>query len=266
MPPRILIIAGSDPSGGAGIQADVKTVTALGGYAATAVTALTVQNTVGVSKVSPVSPDLIKAQILTVLEDIGADAIKIGMIGDTQAGAAIVSALGDRASTMPIVVDPVLAATSGDALAKDDVSAFILEQLTPLSAVITPNADEAAILTNSAIISTADQESAARSLVMVGAGAALVKGGHLEGSNVTDVLYNDDRITHYSNKRIITNAGHGTGCTLASAIATGLGNGMSVQQATENAIAYLRGALETAPGFGKGTGPLNHSYRVSPNS
>ncbi|MEO0398001.1 MAG: bifunctional hydroxymethylpyrimidine kinase/phosphomethylpyrimidine kinase [Pseudomonadota bacterium] len=272
-PPRVLIIAGSDPSGGAGVQADIKTVTALGGYAAAAVTALTVQDTMGVKDVSPVAPAFIRAQIDAVLGDIGADAVKTGMIGDVAAGVAIADALNDYikatpagASPVPIVLDPVLAATSGDALANEGVASLILERLAPIAALITPNADEAAALTGLPVETGEDQEAAGRALLAYGARAALVKGGHVLGDNVTDILVTHDGVQRFANPRITTNAGHGTGCTLASAIATGLAAGEPMEIAVENAIAYVRAALAAAPGYGAGVGPLNHVFDVGPRN
>ncbi len=256
---RVLIIAGSDPSGGAGIQADIKTVTALGGYAAAAITALTVQNTKGVTAVHSVAPDVIAAQIDAVMEDIGADAIKIGMIGDEDTAAVIEAAL-KKYSGVPVVVDPVLIATSGDALAKDGVAAFIRKKLAPLAAVITPNTDEAAALTGMEIDNRGTMMAAGEALVALGAHAALVKGGHIKGETVEDVLVSADGARIFSNPRIDTTSTHGTGCTLASAIATGLAQGLALQTAVKRAVDYVHKAIATAPGYGGGHGPLNHSH------
>jgi hydroxymethylpyrimidine/phosphomethylpyrimidine kinase len=257
---RVLVIAGSDPSGGAGIQADIKTVTALGGYAAAAITALTVQNTRGVSAVHAVAPAVIRDQISAVLEDIGADAIKIGMIGERDAASAVAEILRTRAGAVPIVLDPVLIATSGDALAGDGVAATILNELGPLASLITPNADEAAALTGLAIRGVDDLRRAGEALLGTGARAALVKGGHLKGAQITDVLVSSGGVETFLNLRIETTSTHGTGCTLASAIATGLAQGLSMKAAVERAIAFVREAIRTAPGFGGGAGPLNHAH------
>lgn len=257
---RVLIIAGSDPSGGAGVQADIKTVTALGGYAAAAVTALTVQNTVGVSAVHPVAPEIIAAQIAAVLDDIGADAIKIGMIGDRAAGVAIADAIAFHATAIPVVVDPVLAATSGDALAGDGVAALLLERFAPLAAVITPNADEARALTGLKIETAADLAAAGEALMRRGATAALVKGGHLAGDVVEDVLVTHAGAEIFRSPRIGTRALHGTGCTLASAVAAGLAQGMPLGAATKRAIDYVQGAIRCAQGFGAGAAPLDHAW------
>lgn len=256
---RVLIIAGSDPSGGAGVQADIKTVTALGGYAAAAITALTVQNTRGVTTVHPVAPDVVAAQIAAVMDDIGADAIKIGMIGDFETARVIEAAL-KRWRGVPVVLDPVLIATSGDALAGDGVAAFIRERLAPLAAVVTPNADEASALTGLAVADRAGLIAAGEALAALGAGAALVKGGHLQGDTVEDVLCAGDGARVYSNARIATTSTHGTGCTLASAVATGLAQGMALPAAVKRAVDYVHKAIATAPGFGGGHGPLNHAH------
>ncbi|MEZ5894899.1 MAG: bifunctional hydroxymethylpyrimidine kinase/phosphomethylpyrimidine kinase [Parvularculaceae bacterium] len=257
---RVLIIAGSDPSGGAGVQADIKTVTALGGYAASAITSLTIQNTTGVSGVHPTPPDIIRAQILAVLSDIGADAVKIGMIGEVEAGRVIADTLNEAAADIPIVFDPVLAATSGAALAESGVAALLLERLTPLAAIITPNADEAAALNGIDINDAQDLKTAAEMLVRRGATAALAKGGHLQGAWVEDVLVTQDGAEVFKNRRIDTTSTHGTGCTLASAIATGIAQKMPLRGAVERAIDYVRVAIETAPGYGAGHGPLNHAH------
>lgn len=256
---RVLIIAGSDPSGGAGIQADIKTVTALGGYAATAITALTVQNTKGVSAVHPAAPEVIAAQIEAVMSDIGADAIKIGMIGDRETAAVIETAL-KKYNDIPVVLDPVLVATSGDALAKDGVAAFIRDRLTPLAAIITPNMDEAAALTGRDITDRDSAIAAGEALVALGAKAALVKGGHMRGETVEDALVSAEGARIYSNPRFETTSTHGTGCTLASAIATGLAQGMALQTAVKRAVDYVHKAIATAPGYGGGHGPLNHAH------
>lgn len=259
---RVLIIAGSDPSGGAGVQADIKTVTALGGYAAAAITALTVQNTRGVTAVMQVPPEIILGQIKAVLDDIGADAIKIGMIGDLAAAAAIESALRPVASDIAIVLDPVLIATSGDSLAQKGVAEFILRRLLPLASLVTPNSDEAAILTGFSVRTPEDLARAGRDLVRDGAAAALVKGGHLDGDVVMDVLVDAAGKAAFSNPRIASTSTHGTGCTLASAVATGLAQGLPLRGSVERAIAYVREAILTAPGFGAGRGPLNHAHTV----
>jgi hydroxymethylpyrimidine/phosphomethylpyrimidine kinase len=259
---RVLIIAGSDPSGGAGVQADIKTVTALGGYAAAAITALTVQNTKGVSAVHSVDPAVIKAQIAAVLDDIGADAIKIGMIGDRAAGVAIADAIAFHATAIPVVVDPVLAATSGDALAGEGVAGLILERLTPLAAVITPNADEARALTGLSIATAVDLAAAGEALMRRGATAALVKGGHLKGEIVEDVLVTQSGAEIFRTPRIAGRELHGTGCTLASAVAAGLAQGMTLHDSVRRGIDFVQGAIRHAPGFGAGANPLDHAWML----
>ena len=261
---RVLIIAGSDPSGGAGIQADIKTVTALGGYAATAITALTVQNTTGVSAVHPVNPDIIGAQIGAVLDDIGADAVKIGMLGAVDVVELVADALAPVADHIPVVLDPVLVATSGDALAGEGVAAAICEKLVPIAALVTPNIDEAAALTGAAVETRNDMVAAGEALRATGADAALVKGGHLTGDIVADVLVRAEGPLWFENRRIDTTSTHGTGCTLASAVAAGLAQGQSRADAVAAAIRYVHVAIATAPGFGAGHGPLNHAHTVSP--
>lgn len=243
VPPRVLVIAGSDCSGGAGIQADIRTITMLGGYAMTAVTALTAQNTTGVFAVEPVAPALVVAQIDACLSDIGADAVKIGMLGS----AAVAHAVADRldAVDLPLVFDPVMVATSGGVLADvDTVTAF--ERLMARAALVTPNVPELMALGGDA--------------GMARRGAAwLAKGGDAEGDVVTDRLVRPGRPDRtWSAPRIETRHTHGTGCTLASAIATGLGAGLSLEPAIERARAFVRAALAAAPGFGAGHGPLGH--------
>ena len=257
---RVLIIAGSDPSGGAGIQADIKTVTALGGYAAAAITSLTVQNTRGVTGVHPVAPEIIRAQIVAVLDDVGADAIKIGMIGERAVGVAIADTLVEHAAAIPVVLDPVLVATSGDALAADEIPSLLLERLVPIAAIVTPNSEEAARLTGLSIKTADDLVAAGRALIRRGATAALVKGGHLDGDTVEDALVTLDGARIFRNPRIATSSTHGTGCTLASAVATGIAQGLPLAAAVKRAIDYVHEAIRSAPGLGSGHGPLNHAW------
>lgn len=268
---RVLIIAGSDPSGGAGLQADIKTVTALGGYSAACVTALTVQNTICVKSVHGVPPEVIHDQIVAVMEDIGADAIKIGMVGSADAAQAIATALSAYRD-IPIVLDPVLAATSGDALSEEGGAQALIEalkaQLIPMAALVTPNADEAGALCGGGAVR--DEEGLARAgtaLVGLGAGAALVKGGHLSGARVIDLLtmktLEGIKPHAFDHPRLDISEMHGTGCTLASAIATGLAQGMSMIDAADRAIRYVRAAIKAAPGLGGGAAPLNHSFGSS---
>jgi len=250
--PRILIIAGSDSSGGAGIQADIKTVTMLGGHAMTAVTAITAQNTVGVDSVHPVPAEMILAQIDSVVDDIGVDAVKIGMIGGAFAARMVAERLKELYPRVPIVFDPVMVATSGDALA-DDSTVAAFGELMELATIATPNLPELRCLT-----SEEDPIAAALSLVGKHGCAVLVKGGHDEGEALADALIETDNITSWQGTRIDTTSTHGTGCTLASAIAFYLGAGCQPAQAVERARSFVRMALLEAPGLGKGHGPLGH--------
>ncbi|MEL6212831.1 MAG: bifunctional hydroxymethylpyrimidine kinase/phosphomethylpyrimidine kinase [Pseudomonadota bacterium] len=259
MQARVLVIAGSDPSGGAGVQADIKTVTALGGYAAAAITALTVQNTRGVQSVRMQDASFIRDQIDAVITDIGVDAVKIGMIGDIEAAAAIADILTPHAASTPIVVDPVLIATSGDALASDGMAGAIMDRLAPIATVLTPNIDEASALTGRAIADSNGAQAAGEALREAGARAALVKGAHLVGGTITDFLVTADGVSRFANERIGDRALHGTGCTLASALATRLAYGDRVETATQAAIGFVRAAIRLAPGFGDGAAPLNHA-------
>lgn len=258
MTARVLIIAGSDSSGGAGIQADIKTVTALGGYAATAITAITVQNTLGVSAVHHIPPDIITGQIDVVLEDIGADAIKIGMIGDVATAEVIEKAIAPL--KVPVVLDPVLVATSGDSLGGSEVAQFIRERLMPLGPILTPNIPEAEALSGMNITIQADQLKVAAALCDMGAVATLVKGGHRDGETVQDILCSEEGYHIFENPKLDTKNTHGTGCTLASALATGLAKGQALETAVGNATTYVHEAIRTAPGLGRGHGPLNHGH------
>jgi len=264
MTARVLIVAGSDSGGGAGIQADIKTVTALGGYAMTAVTALTAQNTQGVFGVAGVAPDFIQQQMRVVLEDIGADAIKTGMLHNTAAIEAVCEVLEALDPAPPVVVDPVMVAQSGDALLEADAAATLARRLAPLATVLTPNAPEAATLLGREIVEVAAMVQAATDLLDLGPRAVLLKGGHLGGGTVTDVLATRDGHESFTSPRIETTSNHGTGCTLASAVATGLAQGLALGPAVVRARAYLREALRSAPGLGRGHGPLNHGHTVRP--
>ena len=262
---RVLIIAGSDSGGGAGIQADVKTVTALGGYAATAITALTAQNTRGVYGVVAIEPAFIAQQIRVVLDDIGADAIKTGMLHTAAAIDAIADALEAAAGDAPLVIDPVIVAKGGEALMDGQARAALKRRLFPSAALVTPNAPEAAALCGlSPIHDVAGLIEAGQFLRTMGAHASLVKGGHLQGPTVVDVLVTEGGVERFESPRIDTRHTHGTGCTLASAIATGLAQGLSLRDAVVRGRYFVRRAIESAPGFGGGHGPLNHCVTVAP--
>ena len=257
---RVLIIAGSDSGGGAGIQADIKAVTMLGGYAMTAVTAITVQDTNGVHGVWPVPLDAVTGQMQVTLADIGADAIKTGMLGSASLVEAVAECLSERAQLIPRVIDPVMISTSGHRLVDTKGVEAIRSELVPHARLVTPNAPEAEVLTGKAVETVDGQRRAAERLLELGANGALVKGGHLEGRVVTDVLQTTTGEWILESPRIDTTSTHGTGCTLASAIAALLGQGVSVPEAVEQGRDYLMGAIRAAKGFGKGAGPVHHGW------
>ncbi len=261
---RVLIVAGSDSGGGAGIQADIKTVTALGGFAATAVTALTVQNTRGVSGVVGVEPKVVRAQMEAVLSDIGADVLKSGMLGDRKLIEAIAEAKADFAKGVPMVVDPVMVATSGDRLLPADAVDAVRRLMVSGAALVTPNAMEAEVLTGKAVETIDGQRRAAERLLEAGADAALVKGGHVaayaDEDVIVDVLATQTGEHFLEIERIVTTSTHGTGCTLASGIACGMARGLELRAAVELAQAYLIEALRAAPGLGGGHGPMDHGW------
>jgi hydroxymethylpyrimidine/phosphomethylpyrimidine kinase len=253
---RILIIAGSDSGGGAGIQADIKTVTMLGGHPMTAITAVTAQNTVGVSAVHPVPTEMILAQIEAVIGDIGVDAVKIGMIGGAFAAEQVAKRLERLKAEqpgLPIVFDPVMVATSGASLA-DDATIAAFGRLMDVATIATPNLPELNRLT-----SEEDPVSAALHLVGAHGCAVLIKGGHEEGDALADALIETDNMTSWQGQRIDTTSTHGTGCTLASAIALFLAEGSSLADAVSRAREFVRVALRDAPGLGQGAGPLGHA-------
>ncbi len=259
----MLIIAGSDSGGGAGIQGDIKSVTALGGYAATAITALTAQDTTGVYGVHAVPPAFIKQQIELVLNDIGADAIKTGMLHSVAVIEAVSESLDTHGRGIPLVVDPVMVAKGGASLLDSSAIEAMKLRLIPKAALVTPNLPEAEALTGQTIRSVAEMRRAAAALLDLGCGAVLLKGGHGAGAMITDLLAErDGRVTEFRSRRIATRHTHGTGCTLASAIATGLAQGMDLSAAVARARNYVLKALRTAPGLGKGHGPLNHGHTV----
>ena len=259
---RVLSIAGSDSGGGAGIQADLKTFSALGCYGMTAITAITAQNTQGVRAIHGVPAQMLRAQIDAVLEDIGADAIKIGMLHDPEVVRVVVEAI-ERHRLQQVVLDPVMVATSGDRLMAAETVHVLVHELFPLASVITPNLDEAALLLDRAIDGADALDAAATALLALGAPAVLLKGGHLPGDTVMDVLaLTDGTRLRLQSPRIVTHNGHGTGCTLSSAIAAYLALGLPLPQAVEQARAYILGAIAAGANVhtGHGHGPLNHGY------
>jgi hydroxymethylpyrimidine/phosphomethylpyrimidine kinase len=261
-PARLLIVAGSDSSGGAGLQADIKTADAFGVYSMSAVTAVTVQDTRKVYDVHAVPAKLVGAQIVRCLEDIGADAVKIGMLGSAAIVKAVVAVLQKHAARIPIVLDPVMIASSGKRLLSSDGVRVLKQQLLPLATLVTPNLPEARALAGLRGSRRDDVERAGRALVALGAKAAMIKGGHSTRETVDDVLVWDGGVEIYAFPRIRTKHTHGTGCTLASATAAGLAQKMSLVDAVARARRYVREAIATAPGYGQGHGPLNHAVTV----
>jgi hydroxymethylpyrimidine/phosphomethylpyrimidine kinase len=261
--PRILIIAGSDSGGGAGIQADIKTATVLGCFAMTAVTAITAQNTLGIHAVHVLPAPLVAAQIEACLSDIGADVIKIGMLGSAEIAATVADALAAHASNVPLVLDPVMVAKGGESLAGAGTIAVLKARLIQLATLVTPNIPEAQVLSGLTVSPGKAMAAAADAIRAMGAKAVLVKGGHAEGENVADVLVDGEAITVFASPRLDTRHTHGTGCTLSTAIACGIGQGMSLADAVGRAHDYVHEAIRTAPGFGSGRGPLNHMVRAS---
>ncbi len=262
MSARVLIVAGSDSGGGAGIQADIKTVTALGGYAATAVTALTAQNTLGVFGVLPVPPEFIVQQMRVVLEDIGCDALKTGMLHDAAVIEAVADTIVDAAAGRPLVVDPVMVAKGGDRLLAADAVIILRRRLLPLATVLTPNLPEAAALLERPVRTVEDQLEAARELRSVGPQSVLVKGGRAAADVITDVLATAQGEEVFRYRRQPGDNTHGTGCTLASAIATGIARGLEPRDAVAQALDYVQAAMRTAPGLGRGHGPLDHGHTL----
>jgi hydroxymethylpyrimidine/phosphomethylpyrimidine kinase len=254
--PRLLVIAGSDSSGGAGIQADLKTAQSFGVYAQTAVTAVTVQDTHKVHSINPVSPGIVAAQIAAALNDIGADVIKIGMLANGEIAAAVADAL--EACEIPVVLDTVLLSSSGAPLLDEAGLTILKKRLIRRSLVVTPNLPEAEALTGILPVSEHRLRNAAMVFKMLGSENVLFKGGHGEGDTVRDVLWSGGEFIPFDAPRQQTRHTHGTGCTLATAIACGLAQGRDLREAVSRAQAYVQDAIRTAPGLGQGHGPLNH--------
>ena len=262
---KILIIAGSDSSGGAGIQADIKTVTALGGYAMTAVTAITAQNTTGVKSVVPISPKEIEKQILFTSKDIKPDAIKIGMLHSSVVINSIVKSL-QKVKTKKIILDPVMVAKGGFKLINDTAIKVLKEKLIKKVYLITPNIPEAEVLTKTKIKNLEDMIRAANILLNSGVENVLVKGGHRKSKVMKDVFLNKKEIKVFKNKKIKTKNTHGTGCTLSSAIATFIACGKSINKSCELGIKYVNQSLRSNLNYGKGHGPINHLSSINIDS
>jgi hydroxymethylpyrimidine/phosphomethylpyrimidine kinase len=264
-PARILIIGGSDSSGGAGIQADIKTATALGAYAMTAITAVTVQDTRGIHAIHPIPAAIVREQIAWTLADIGADAIKIGMLGSADIVEAVADVLAKQSNSIPTVLDPVMASTSGAALLDEPGRRAMKAHLFPLARLITPNIPEAEVLSGIPIQTLDDAVRAGEILCADGAKAVLIKGGHGNDAVATDILVEPEMPElRLESPRVATAHTHGTGCTLASAIAVGLGQGLALGAAVTRAHRFVREAIAAAPGFGAGHGPLNHMHAIPP--
>jgi hydroxymethylpyrimidine/phosphomethylpyrimidine kinase len=260
--PRVLTIAGSDSGGGAGIQADLKTFAALGCYGMTAITAITAQNTLGVTAIHGIPASILKAQIEAVVEDIGVDAVKIGMLHSPEIVDVVAWAI-DHYKLQNVVLDPVMVATSGDTLVGQDTVAVLVRELFPRCVVVTPNLDEAALLLKRTIGGVAELYAAADDLLELGGQAVLLKGGHLAGDDVVDVLARPGAAhIRLQSKRIDSRNVHGTGCTLSSAIAAYMALGLPLQDAVQNARAYILQAIAAGAGVttGAGHGPLNHGH------
>lgn len=253
-----LTIAGSDSGGGAGIQADLKTFQQFGVFGTSVVVALTAQNTRGVRAVERVSAAMVSEQIAALAEDLPPDALKTGMLADAGLVRLVARAVRERGWN-PLVVDPVMVSTSGHRLLTPEAEEVVRDSLLPLAALVTPNLDEATLLTGRAVHDIASMEVAAETLVRLGAGAALVKGGHLGGDEVTDLLLTSAGVRHYRRPRLVTTSTHGTGCTLSAAVTAGLALGRPLERAVEDALDFVHRAIAAAPGLGAGHGPLDHT-------
>ena len=260
---RVLICAGSDSGGGAGIQADIKTVTALGCFAATAITALTSQNTKGVFNVLDIPISFLRQQMTVVLEDIGADVIKTGMLHNAEVIRTISNILESLGDSSSLVVDPVMVAKGGHSLLQTSAIDALKIELIPKAHVLTPNIPEAEVLAGIEITSVDDMRRAGECLLRMGARSVLIKGGHLTDDTLTDILLTQSEEKFYSSPRLKTVHTHGTGCTLASAVAAGIAQGLELQIATDRARKYVFEAIRSAPGLGAGHGPLNHAHTIS---
>ena len=253
--PKILIIAGSDSGGGAGIQADMKAITYFKGYAMTAITAVPSQNTKGVQAIFPLPIDHVESQINSVLQDLNPDIIKTGMLADTN----LIEMIADKVGDYKLVIDPVMVATSGDILVPQDCVLAIKEKLLPKSFLTTPNLHEAELLSGQKINNTEEQIEAAFKILDLGVKNVLVKGGHLTNKMITDVLVEDDKTVNcFESKKIDSKNTHGTGCTLASSIACLIGHGNNLSESVQKGIDYVQKGILLAPNFGSGNGPILH--------
>ena len=261
---KVLIIAGSDSSGGAGIQADIKTVTALGSYAMTAITAVTAQNTTGVKSIFPISSKNISEQILFTCRDIKPEAIKIGMLHSTNVIYSVLNSL-KKIKVKKIILDPVMVAKGGEKLINEKAIDLLNSKLIKRVSLITPNIPEAEILTKTKIKNVKDMINAASILIRKGAKNILIKGGHLNGSKISDVFVNKKETVIFKKNRIVTKNTHGTGCTLSSAIATYYSCGKTLKKSCEMAIKYVNHAISSGPKYGKGYGPINHLNTININ-
>lgn len=259
--PRALTIAGSDPSGGAGLQADLKTFHQHGVYGAAAVTLLTVQNTVAVTRVAPLAPELVREQVMAVLSDVRPGAVKTGALGS----AAVVEAVASIpfSSSVPFVVDPVMISKHGHSLVAEDAKRALVSALFPCATLITPNAHEAGAIVGMEITTLAQAESAAEALSRLGPRAVLVKMGHVEGPLAVDVLFAEGRIRHFSAPRVASPHVHGSGCSYSAAITAGLAKGLGLEDAIEVAKRWISRAIATPPDVGEGTGPVGHFAPVT---
>lgn len=252
---RVLTVAGSDSSGGAGIEADLKTISALGGYGCTSITGLTAQNTCGVQDVYPVPAEFVALCMRAVISDIGVDAIKLGMLTNAEIIHAVAKTLP---SGIPVVVDPVMVSTSGASLLPDEAVGALVATLLPKATLVTPNLPEAVRLTGLPVETHAQRLEAGRRLLAMGAQAALIKGGHGHEAQLTDLLVTKQEFISITLPRLKSRNTHGTGCTMSSAIATGLAQGMPLEAAVRRARTYLQAAIASAPDIGTGHGPVNH--------
>lgn len=256
-----LTIAGSDSGGGAGIQADLKTFHQFGVHGTSVIVALTAQNTLGVNAVYPIPPDFVESQLHALAQDLPPHALKTGMLADASLVRTVAARIAGYGWS-PLVVDPVMVSTSGHRLLTSDAEATLRDHLLPLAALVTPNIDEAELLTGLPVHDKAAMQRAGAALLELGAGAALVKGGHLNHDELVDVLVTRDGTRRFAHARIQTSSTHGTGCTLSAAVTAGLALGHSLERSVEEALDFVQRAIAAAPGLGKGHGPLNQQVRV----